>query len=276
MRDLDARRRRAPAAGEARRRSGRARCVLVIDSDPAVGELMQRLGTRARIRRRDRDERGRGTAPRVREAAGAHHARRGAARHGRLEAPRDSDAPTRTLGGTPIVVVSVDRRPQPRTRARRRRLFRQAHRPRARWPPSWRAAGRGGGVRRLPWPRILIVEDNELSRDMLSRRLEKRGYEVAIAGDGEEGVAKAAAEGPGPDPHGPRPARPRRLGGDASGSRPSGTPRASRSSGFPPTRWPRTRRRRGGAGCDDFDTKPVELPRLLGKIEALLRRAPRP
>ncbi len=44
--------------------------------------------------------------------------------------------------------------------------------------------------------RILIVEDNELSRDMLSRRLEKRGYEIAIAGDGEEGVAKAKAEGP--------------------------------------------------------------------------------
>jgi CheY-like chemotaxis protein len=45
-------------------------------------------------------------------------------------------------------------------------------------------------------PRILIVEDNELSRDMLSRRLEKRGYEIAIARDGEEGVAKARAEGP--------------------------------------------------------------------------------
>ena len=65
-------------------------------------------------------------------------------------------------------------------------------------------------------PRILIVEDNELSRDMLSRRLEKRGYEVAIAADGEEGVAKASSDEPDLDPHGPRAAGARRLGGDAA------------------------------------------------------------
>jgi len=64
--------------------------------------------------------------------------------------------------------------------------------------------------------KILLVEDNEMNRDMLTRRLERKGYEVVIAGDEQKALA---------------------------------------------------------AGCDDYDTKPIDLPRLLGKIEALLSSA---
>ena len=63
-------------------------------------------------------------------------------------------------------------------------------------------------------PKILLVEDNEMNRDMLSRRLARKGYEVLIAVDGAEGVAMAAAEKPDLDPDGHEPAGPGRLGGD--------------------------------------------------------------
>ena len=110
---------------------------------------------------------------------------------------------------------------------------------------------------------------------MLSRRLEKRGYEIAIAGDGEEGVAKAKSEGP--DLILMDLALPVLDGWEATkrikaGSGTAGIPVIGLSAHAMAEDEVRAR----GAGCDDFDTKPVELPRLLGKIEALLRRPPQP
>ena len=124
-------------------------------------------------------------------------------------------------------------------------------------------------------PRILIVEDNELSRDMLSRRLEKRGYEVATAADGEEGIAKASADEP--DLILMDLAMPVLDGWEATrrikaGDRTSGIPVIGLSAHAMAEDAERARR----VGCDDCDTKPVELPRLLSKIEALLARRPQP
>ena len=108
-------------------------------------------------------------------------------------------------------------------------------------------------------PRILIVEDNELSRDMLSRRLEKRGYEVATAADGEEGVAKASADAP--DLILMDLAMPVLDGWEATrrikaGDRTAGIPVIGLSAHAMAEDADRARR----VGCDDFDTKPVELP----------------
>jgi CheY-like chemotaxis protein len=110
---------------------------------------------------------------------------------------------------------------------------------------------------------------------MLSRRLEKRGYEIAIAGDGEEGVAKARAEGP--DLILMDLALPVLDGWEATKRI-----KAERGTadipviGLSAHAMSEDEVRARSAGCDDFDTKPVELPRLLGKIEALLRRRPQP
>lgn len=119
--------------------------------------------------------------------------------------------------------------------------------------------------------RILIVEDNELSRDMLSRRLAKRGYDVVVAAHGEEGVEKASAESP--DLILMDLAMPVLDGWEAtrrikSERRTADIPVIGLSAHAMADDEERAR----GVGCDDFDTKPVELPRLLGKIEALLRR----
>jgi two-component system cell cycle response regulator DivK len=120
--------------------------------------------------------------------------------------------------------------------------------------------------------KILLVEDNEMNRDMLSRRLERRGYEVVIAVDGQQGVAMAESESPD------------LILMDMSLPVIDG--------------WEATRTIKGGmetkqipvialtahamstdrdkaieAGCDDYDTKPIELPRLLEKMEALLSKA---
>jgi CheY-like chemotaxis protein len=116
---------------------------------------------------------------------------------------------------------------------------------------------------------ILIVEDNEMNRDMLSRRLERKGYEVLIAIDGEIGIAVAQAKRPDlilmdmslPVVDGWEATR--RLKADAKlNSIPiiALTAHAMASD----------RAKAIEAGCDDYDTKPIELPRLLAKIEALL------
>jgi CheY-like chemotaxis protein len=121
-------------------------------------------------------------------------------------------------------------------------------------------------------PRILLVEDNELNRDMLSRRLVRRGYEVLVAVDGGEGVAAVHRERPDlvlldlslPVLDGWEVAR--RLKADASTK---AIPVIALSAHALAT----DRAEALAAGCDDFDTKPVEFARLLGRIEALL--APR-
>ena len=121
-------------------------------------------------------------------------------------------------------------------------------------------------------PKILIVEDNEMNRDMLSRRLARRGYEIAIAVDGEQGLAVAQAEVPA------------LILMDMSLPGLDGWEATRRLKTMPETRgipvialtahaMAGDREKAVAAGCDDFDTKPVDLTRLLEKIEALLGRA---
>ncbi len=122
--------------------------------------------------------------------------------------------------------------------------------------------------------RILIVEDNEDSRDMLSRRLQKRGYDVVLAAHGEEGVAKAQSEGP--DLILMDLALPVLDGWEAT-RRIKAQGRTARIPviGLSAHAMAEDEEKARRVGCDDFDTKPVELPRLLGKIEALLQKRPR-
>jgi CheY-like chemotaxis protein len=121
-------------------------------------------------------------------------------------------------------------------------------------------------------PKILLVEDNEMNRDMLSRRLERRGYQVVIAVDGQQGVDMARAEGPDlvlmdmslPVLDGWEATR--RLKAEAS-------TRAIPVIALTAHAMAGDREKAMEAGCDDYDTKPIELPRLLGKIEELLGKA---
>jgi len=119
--------------------------------------------------------------------------------------------------------------------------------------------------------KILIVEDNEMNRDMLSRRLARRGYQIVLAVDGGEGIAAATAE------------RPDLVLMDMSLPVVDGWEATRRLKAEPLTRaipiigltahaMAGDREKALEAGCDDYDTKPVELPRLLEKIEALLGR----
>lgn len=119
--------------------------------------------------------------------------------------------------------------------------------------------------------KILLVEDNEMNRDMLSRRLARRGYEVVMAVDGEQGVAMATSESPAlilmdmslPGVDGWEATRQIKAA-PATGAIPVIALTAHAMEG--------DREKALAAGVDDFDTKPVELERLLGKIEALLGR----
>jgi CheY-like chemotaxis protein len=117
--------------------------------------------------------------------------------------------------------------------------------------------------------KILLVEDNELNRDMLSRRLSRRGYLVVEATDGEAALALAASE------------RPDLILMDMSLPVLDGWEATRRLKAAPATRpipvialtahaMVADRERSLAAGCDDFDTKPVEIERLLGKIARLL------
>jgi len=120
-------------------------------------------------------------------------------------------------------------------------------------------------------PKILLVEDNEMNRDMLSRRLQRRGYEVVMAVDGQDGVTKAQAEAPAlilmdmslPVLDGWEASRQLKAAAATRGI-PIIALTAHAMSG--------DREKALEVGCDDFDTKPIELDRLLAKIEALLAR----
>jgi len=119
-------------------------------------------------------------------------------------------------------------------------------------------------------PKILLVEDNEMNRDMLSRRLERKGYQVVLAVDGQSGVELAQAEAPDlilMDMSLPV------LDGWEASRKLKADPRTRRVPIIALTAHVMAgdRERAIAAGCDDYDTKPVELPRLLEKIEALLR-----
>ena len=118
-------------------------------------------------------------------------------------------------------------------------------------------------------PKILLIEDNEMNRDMLSRRLERKGYQVVLAVDGQSGVEMARDQAPDlvlmdmslPVLDGWEATR--RLKADA-------VTRNIPVIALTAHAMSSDREKALEAGCDDYDTKPVELARLLGKIEALL------
>jgi len=118
-------------------------------------------------------------------------------------------------------------------------------------------------------PKILLVEDNEMNRDMLSRRLSKRGYEIVLAMDGEEGIAKARSERP--DLILMDMSLPIKDGWEATAELKSDVVMQKIPViGLSAHAMSGDRDRAMQAGCDDYDTKPVELDRLLAKIEALI------
>ena len=119
--------------------------------------------------------------------------------------------------------------------------------------------------------KILIVEDNEMNRDMLSRRLIRRGYQIVMAVDGAEGVATAKAENP--DLVLMDMSLPVVDGWEAT-RRLKAEPltRAIPVIGLTAHAMAGDREKVIDAGGDDYDTQPVDLPRLLQKIEALLAR----
>jgi two-component system cell cycle response regulator DivK len=117
--------------------------------------------------------------------------------------------------------------------------------------------------------KILLVEDNEMNRDMLTRRLQRRGHEVLVAMDGAEGLALAQDELPGlilmdmslPIMDGWEATR--QLKADPATS-------AIPVIALTAHAMSEDREKALAAGCDDYDTKPVEFGRLVGKIDALL------
>jgi len=117
--------------------------------------------------------------------------------------------------------------------------------------------------------KILLVEDNEMNRDMLTRRLRRKGYEVVTATDGQQALDMARAEAP------------ELILMDLSLPVLDGWEATRRLKAADETRaipvlaltahaLAEEREAALAAGCDDYDTKPVDLARLLGKIEALL------
>jgi two-component system, cell cycle response regulator DivK len=123
--------------------------------------------------------------------------------------------------------------------------------------------------------KILLVEDNEMNRDMLSRRLSRKGHEVFIATDGAEGVDKALSK------------MPDLILMDMSLPVLDGWEATRQLKAKPETQhipvialtahaMAGDREKCLAAGCDEYDTKPVEFPRLLGKIDLLLTKGETP
>lgn len=117
--------------------------------------------------------------------------------------------------------------------------------------------------------KILLVEDNEMNRDMLSRRLERKGFQILIAVDGAQGIETAIAE------------LPDLILMDMSLPEIDGWEATQQLKAQPETQaipiialtahaMSGDREKCLAAGCDDYDTKPIEFPRLLSKIQALL------
>lgn len=121
-------------------------------------------------------------------------------------------------------------------------------------------------------PKILLVEDNEMNRDMLSRRLIRKGFDVTMAVDGEQGVQLAASEQPDlilMDMSLPV------IDGWEATRQIKGNPQLQTIPVIALTAHAMAgdREKALEAGCDDYDTKPIEFARLLGKMEALLTRS---
>ncbi len=121
--------------------------------------------------------------------------------------------------------------------------------------------------------KILLIEDNEMNRDMLARRLERKGYQVVIAADGQQGVMLARSE------------KPDVILMDMSLPVLDGWEATRLIKADPETKaipvialtahaMTGDREQAFAVGCDDYDIKPVDLPRLVGKIEACLNKEP--
>ena len=121
--------------------------------------------------------------------------------------------------------------------------------------------------------KILLVEDNEMNRDMLSRRLERKGYAVTMALDGEQAMTMARSENPA------------LILMDMSLPVLDGWEATRRLKAAPETKaipiialtahaMASDEQKARDAGCDDFDTKPIDFARLLGKIEAQITGGP--
>ena len=121
--------------------------------------------------------------------------------------------------------------------------------------------------------KVLLVEDNEMNRDMLSRRLARNGYEVVMAVDGQQAVTMASSENPDI------------ILMDMSLPVIDGWEATRRVKADPATQkipvialtahaMAEDESKARNAGCDDFDTKPVDIQRLIGKMKALLDGAP--
>jgi CheY-like chemotaxis protein len=120
-------------------------------------------------------------------------------------------------------------------------------------------------------PKILLVEDNEMNRDMLARRLTRRGYDVVIAVDGAEGVAKARSDAPDlilMDMNLPI------MDGWEATRRLKAAPetQAIPIIGLTAHAMSGDREKVMAAGADDYDIKPIEIDRLLGKIQSVLSK----
>lgn len=118
-------------------------------------------------------------------------------------------------------------------------------------------------------PKVLVVEDNEMNRDMLTRRLQRRGYEVIVSTDGEDGVQKARSESPDiilMDMDLPI------LDGWAATQKLKADPETQPIPVIALTAHAMAgdREKALESGCDDYDTKPVEFSRLITKMEVLL------
>lgn len=120
-------------------------------------------------------------------------------------------------------------------------------------------------------PKILLVEDNEMNRDMLTRRLQRQGFTVSCAADGPSGVSMAARE------------RPDVILMDVALGAMDGWEATALIKASPQTAaipvialtahaLSSDRAKSVEVGCADFDTKPIDLPRLLGKINACLKQ----
>jgi CheY-like chemotaxis protein len=123
-------------------------------------------------------------------------------------------------------------------------------------------------------PKILLVEDNEMNQDMLSRRLKRKGFEVVLAVDGQEGIDLAQSQAPD------------LILMDMSLPVVDGWEATRLLKAQPGTRtipvialtahaMAGDREKALEAGCDDYDTKPIDLERLLGKIQGLLEGKPK-
>jgi two-component system, cell cycle response regulator DivK len=118
-------------------------------------------------------------------------------------------------------------------------------------------------------PRVLLVEDDEMNRDMLSRRLARKEYEVLVAVDGKEGVEMAGSEAP--DLILMDMSLPVMDGWEATRQlKASPETKAIPIIALTAHAMSGDREKAMEAGCDDYDTKPIERPRLLAKMEALL------